>query len=203
MEAELDQAAATGLIDQAVLQDLPERFRPWKRRCHCSCFFEKKAGTNYAPAFASLLGVIDEVAKGLVIQKLNGAMPTTTPEQKSWFEPYLGKTDAKTHRHYQEIARNLQKTLVYRTSIPPLGLLRNCFDFALNDKNALSGVFDTISDEFRYTRGARSTCRHTGCQRLPQYAHRSSGEAAQRCHRSEEGAERMDQHPDLAMERAI
>lgn len=155
VEAELDQAAATGLIDEAMLQDLPERLRKAvEEAVSLFLFFGNKTGTNYASAFTSLLGVIDESAKGLVIQKLSGAMPTTAPEQKAWFEPYLGKTDIKMHRHYQELARNLQKTLVYKTGVSPLGLVRNCFDFALNDKNALTGVFDAIKDEFRYL-GAR------------------------------------------------
>ena len=42
------------------------------------------------------------------------------------------------HRHYTELARNLRKTLVYQTGVSPLGLLRNCYDYALNDATALT-----------------------------------------------------------------
>lgn len=155
VETELDQAAAAGLIDEAVLQDLPERLRKAvEEAVSLFLFFEKKAGKNYAPAFTSLLGVIDETAKGFVIQKLMSAMPLAAPDQKAWFDPYLGKVDPKTHRHYQELARNLQKTLVFKSGVSPLGLLRNCLDYALNDRNSLTGVFEAIKDEFRYA-GAR------------------------------------------------
>lgn len=153
--AEIDQAAASGLLDEQALQALPERLRKAvEEAVSLYLFFEKKPSANYAPAFAALLGVVDETAKGLVIQKLTSAMPTASPEQKAWFEPYFGKADAKTHRHYQEMARNLQKTLAFKTGVSPLGLLRNCFDYALNDKNSLTGVFEVIKDEFRYP-GAR------------------------------------------------
>ena len=155
VEEEIESAAASGLVEEAALQELPERLKKAvEEAVSLFLFFERKTGANYAPAFAALLGVIDETAKGLVTQKLSAAMPTTAPDQRTWFEPYLGKIDARTHRHYQELARNLQKTLVFKAGVSPLGLLRNCFDYALNDKNALTGVFETIKDAFRYP-GAR------------------------------------------------
>jgi hypothetical protein len=59
------------------------------------------------------------------------------------------------HRHYTELARNLRKTLVYQTGVSPLGLLRNCYDYALNDATALTGVFEAVRDELRLP-GARA-----------------------------------------------
>ena len=59
------------------------------------------------------------------------------------------------HRHYTELARNLRKTLVYQTGVSPLGLLRNCYDYALNDSTALTGAFDAVRDELRLP-GARA-----------------------------------------------
>jgi type III restriction enzyme len=153
--AEAEQATSSGLVDEQVLERLPKRLRKAvEEAVSLYLFFEKKPSPNYAPAFAALLGAVDETAKGLVIQKLSRLMPVAAPDQKTWFEPYLGKVDSKTHRHYQEFARNLQKTLVFKTGVSPLGLLRNCFDYALDDKNSLTGVFEAIRSEFRYP-GAR------------------------------------------------
>jgi hypothetical protein len=112
-------------------------------------FFERKQGVNYAPVFSALLGVMDEAAKALIIQKLTPAMPQNAPDQREWFSPYLAKVDQRMHRHYQEIGRNLQKTLVYKSGVSPLGLLRNCMDYALNDRTSLTGAFSAIKDEFR------------------------------------------------------
>ena len=155
--AEVDRVTGSGLVDEQVMILLPERVqKAVEEAVSLYLFFENKPHSNYVPAFTALLGVLDETVKGLVIQKLSRLMPTTTHEQKSWFEPYLGKVDSKTHRHYQEMARNLQKTLVFKTAgISPLGV--DCgivLHFALNDKNNLTGVFEAIKNEFRYP-GAR------------------------------------------------
>jgi hypothetical protein len=98
---------------------------------------------------------MDETARGLVVQKLQDRLPAAAPAQQGWFEPYLAKVDSRMHRHYMELARNLRKTLVYQTGVSPLGLLRNCYDYALNDATALTGVFEAIRDELRLP-GARA-----------------------------------------------
>ena len=116
-------------------------------------FFEKKPGVNHAPAFTALLGVLDETARGLVVQRLSSGLPTATRDQAAWFEPYLAKVDPRMHRHYVELARNLRKTLVYQSGVSPLGLLRSCLDYALNDATQLTGVFAAVREAFRKTGG--------------------------------------------------
>ena len=141
-------------MDPKLLEGLPERFRKAADEAvSLFVFFEKKTGVNYAPVFTALLGVLDEAAKALLVQRLLPKMPATAPEQKAWFDPYLGGLDPRLHRHYQETARNLRKTLVYQSGVSPLGLLRNCLDFALNDSAKLTGVFDAIRDGFRFKGG--------------------------------------------------
>jgi len=143
-----------GLVDQKVLDALPER---WRKAANESIslfrFFEKKSDVNYAPVFTALLGVIDEAAKGFVLQKLTPLIPANTQEQRDWFEPYFGAVEHTKRRHYEEMARNLRKALVYRNGISPLGLLRNCLDYALNDNMRLTGVFEALKAEFRFSGG--------------------------------------------------
>ena len=103
--------------------------------------------------FTALLGVIDESAKGLLIQKLTPKMPSNAPDQKTWFEPYLASVDKRMVRHYEEVARNLRKTLVYKNGLSPLGLLRSALDYALNDNAKLTGVFEAVKSELRFTGG--------------------------------------------------
>ena len=103
--------------------------------------------------FTALLGVVDETAKGLVLQKLTPKMPGNMQEQKDWFEPYLGGADRRMTPHYEQLARNLKKTLVYRNGVSPLGLLRSCMDYALNDNTKLTGVFEALKSEFRFSGG--------------------------------------------------
>lgn len=116
-------------------------------------FFEKKEGVNYAPVFAALLGVVDETAKGMILNKLSDKVPSNNTDQRAWFEPYLQKVDRRTIPHYEKTASNLRKTLVFRNGVSPLGLLRSCLDYALNDKTKITGVFEAIKSEFRFTGG--------------------------------------------------
>ena len=144
-----------GLVDEALLAALPERLRKAaEESVSLYRFFERKPGVNYAPVFTALLGVIDECAKGLLLQKLTPRMPASPPDQKTWFEPYVVGVDRRMVRHYEEMARNLRKTLVYKQGLSPLGLLRNCLDYALNDTTRLTGVLEATKDEFKF-QGAR------------------------------------------------
>lgn len=146
---------AYGLIDEKLLSTLPERFRKAAEESMALFrFFENKPAVNYAPVFTALLGVVDEAAKGVIQQKLTPRMPGNMQEQKEWFEPYLGAADSRTIPHYQQLARNLKRMLVYKNGISPLGLLRSCADYSLNDSTKLTGVFEAIKSEFRFS-GAR------------------------------------------------
>jgi len=145
---------AKGLVGEKMLAALPERLRKAaEESVSLYRFFEKKPCVNYAPVFTALLGVIDESAKGLLIQKLTPRMPTNAPDQKTWFEPYLAAVDKRMVRHYEEVARNLRKTLVYKNGLSPLGLLRSALDYALNDNAKLTGVFEAVKSELRFTGG--------------------------------------------------
>jgi type III restriction enzyme len=46
-------------------------------------FFENKEGMNYSPVFTALLGSLDEAARGLIVRRLQPAMPATVPDQKN------------------------------------------------------------------------------------------------------------------------
>ena len=151
---EAQVAEAKGLVDAKVLAALPERMRKAADEAiSLFRFFEKKPEVNYAPVFTALLGVVDETAKGLILQKLTRQMPGNMQEQKDWFESYFGAADRRTIPHYEQLARNLKKTLVYRNGVSPLGLLRNCLEYALNDNTKLTGIFEAVKGEFRFSGG--------------------------------------------------
>src|SRR5690606_9741935 len=74
---------AQSIVDKKLLDALPERFRKAvDESISLFGFFEKKQGVNYAPVFTALLGVIDETAKGLVLQKLTPKMPPNMQDQR-------------------------------------------------------------------------------------------------------------------------
>jgi len=143
-----------GLVDSELLNSLPERLRKAAdESISLFSFFEKKQDVNYAPVFTALLGVIDETSKSLVIQKLTPRMPPNVQDQRDWFEPYFGSLEHTKRRHYEEMARNLRKTLVYKNGVSPVGLLRNCLEYALNDNTRIPGVFEAVKAELRFGGG--------------------------------------------------
>ncbi len=152
LEGRMDEAQ--GLVDAKILAALPTRMRKAAdESISLFRFFEKKSEVNYAPVFTAMLGVVDEVAKGLILQKLTPLMPSGMQEQREWFEPYFGTADRRLIPHYEQLARNLKKTLVYRNGVSPLGLLRSCLEYALNDNTKLTGVFESVKGEFRFSGG--------------------------------------------------
>lgn len=141
------------LIATDVLEALPTRYQHAVGQATMLLrFMRSKENMNYAAAFNALLGPLDEAAKGMLLRKLQPSTPTMAAEQGAWFEPYFEARGGK-RRHYEDMARNLKKTLIYGNGISPIGLLRSCFDFALNDKTRIDGVFAAVREAFRITGG--------------------------------------------------
>lgn len=145
-------APVQSLVDEKLLSGLPSRLRKAADdAAELFRFLEKKQQMSFTPAFNPLLGVIDEAARGLVCKKLQPLIPQGAVKERDWFEPHYAKLDGSQRRHYEELARNLRKTLVLHSGVSPLGLLRNCLDHALNDRYKPGGVFDSIRVAFKFT----------------------------------------------------
>ncbi|MEO9254384.1 MAG: restriction endonuclease subunit R, partial [Tepidiformaceae bacterium] len=67
--------------------------------------------------------------------------------------PYVGNLSGPDRGRYADIARNLKKTLVFDSGLSPVGLLRNCLDFAVNQNAKLGGVFDAVRETFKVAGG--------------------------------------------------
>lgn len=80
-------------------------------------------------------------------------MPDSVNDQKVWFEPYLRDADHKKLKFYEDLARNLKRTLVFNNGQSPLGLLRLCLDFALNDTVKIGGALEAVRAQFRFQGG--------------------------------------------------
>ena len=143
-----------GIVDEATLQALPPRYRKAVEQATMLFrFFENKEGMNYSPVFNALLGSLDEAARGLLVRRLQPAMPPKVDDQKTWLDPYLRDVDRRMQSHYQNMAQNLKRTLVFNNGIMPLGLLRSCMEYALNDNTKIDGVFQTVKEKFRVAGG--------------------------------------------------
>ncbi len=138
-----------GIVDKNILIALPERYRrAAEQAISVFRFLENKSDINYGQVFQALLGSLDEACRGLIMRRLLPLMPEGRREQDAWFSPYVGNLGSERSK-YQNIAQNLKKTLVYRNGFSPLGLLRTCLDYALNDSTKISGVFEAIKETFK------------------------------------------------------
>jgi type III restriction enzyme len=158
ISAEVDEKKpeVSGLLEESVLNALGPRYRKAvEQAVMLFRFLENKESMNFAPVFNALLGAIDEASKGLVVRRLQDLMPATAAEQKAWFAPYLGSAEGGKRRHYESMAQNLKRTLVFGNGLSPLGLLRNCLDFALNDTKEICQAFDAVRARFN-AEGARA-----------------------------------------------
>lgn len=143
-----------GLIDEATLKVLPPRYRKAADQAVMLFkFMESKEGLNFAPVFNALLGSVDEAARGLILRRLLQDLPAAEQEQKAWLAPYFGKLEERQKPYFLQMAQNLKRTVVFKNGVSPLGLLRGCLDYALNDNNRLGGVYDAVRNRFKVQGG--------------------------------------------------
>ena len=141
-------------INPALLEALPPRYKKASEEAITLYrFLEKKEGVNLSPIFQTLFGSMDEAARGLIDRRLSPEKPSDIHDQKDWFEPYFDKVDGRTRNQYGKMTNNLKRTLIYQNGISPIGLLRSCLDFALNDKNKIGGVFEAVKKKFQVKGG--------------------------------------------------
>ena len=148
-EAEEETVEFEGIVEKVILEALPDRYRKAAEQAiSVFRFLEKKQDINYAQVFQALLSCIDESCRGLLLRRLLPLMPDMVHDQNAWFNPYVDDLGRNQSQRYLTIARKLKKTLVYRNGFSPLGLLRTCLDYALNDSNKITGIFQAIREQF-------------------------------------------------------
>ena len=139
-----------GIVDKAILEALPERYRKASEQAiSVFRFLENKKEINYGQVFQAMLGSIDEACRGLILKRLLPLTPDIPQQQNAWFYPYVDNLGRGKAQYYTSLAKNLKKTLVFRNGFSPLGLLRNCIDYALNDNTKITGVFEAIKNTFK------------------------------------------------------
>ncbi|GIK53229.1 MAG: type III restriction endonuclease subunit R [Planctomycetota bacterium] len=145
------KATATEFIDNAALEALPGRYRKAIDDAVTLFYFvASKPGMNFASAFNGLLGPLDEAARSMIMRLLVPEMPTSVPDQKAWFTPYISGVSQGAKKGWEEVALKLKKTLVFNNGFSPIGLLRSCLDFAVNQYPPFTGVFEAIKGKFQF-----------------------------------------------------
>jgi type III restriction enzyme len=112
-------------------------------------FLEKKAGQSFAPVFTPLLGPLDEASKAVLLKRLGPEIPTERETQKKFFETNVSGLTEKEADDYKRRSSNLKRTLVDQNGMSPIGLLRECLQYARDSKKPVGPVFDCVKKEFQ------------------------------------------------------
>ena len=135
-----------------ILKNLPERYaKAISDSVILYKFTENKKEMSFAGIFASLFGIVEESAKGLIHRRLEPSLPDTVQDQKYWFKPYTAFMRENDAKYYESMAQNLKRTLVFKNGFSPLGLLRSCLEYASRNEPELEGVFEAIRENMRFT----------------------------------------------------
>ena len=64
-------------------------------------------------------------------------VPTGRVAEKDFFNPMLSSIEQKKWKYYQEEVKKLERTLVFRSPISPMGHLKFCLEYAIKSKEVL------------------------------------------------------------------
>jgi type III restriction enzyme len=146
-----EKVAIPALVPQAELDALsPALKKTAEEALLMYDFLSKRPNPNFAPAFTGMLGAVDSAARKLLIDRLMPAVPTMPQDQRVFFDSYLVGQGKMPPNHYERVIANLRKSLLYNAGMMPIGLLRDCLDYALNDTARFPGVLEAARNAFRF-----------------------------------------------------
>jgi|LGVF01.1.fsa_nt_gb hypothetical protein len=91
---------------------------------------------------------MDEAARGFILRNMQDAVPAERDKQFEFFHPDLNNLPAGEANFHQRQAKNLERTLVDKNGLMPIGLLRWILDYAKSTRRKVSGVFDASRIKF-------------------------------------------------------
>ncbi len=68
--------------------------------------------------------------------------------QKDFFNPILSSIDPNKRKYYQDELKKLERTVVFRSPISPMGHLKFCLEYAAQEVDTIGGVLHSIKGLF-------------------------------------------------------
>jgi type III restriction enzyme len=144
-----DASDLSEFISSEQFSELPPRYQKGiEQAVNLFRHLERKSGISFAPAFTSLLGPIDEAAKGLMIDVLGVDLPDGDSELAQFFNPDLTAIPDAERERLKRNAFSLRQTLVDRKGSMPIGVLRWSLNYAKSPRPSFGGIFTTIKQRF-------------------------------------------------------
>lgn len=108
-------------------------------------FTENKENLSFAPAFTPLMGSLEDASNTLLLERLGPFVPNSRPAQKDFFNPDLSTFDKA--KYYQAEIKKLERTLLFRSPISPMGHLKFAAEVGLKG-DAKGAIFDALGKAF-------------------------------------------------------
>jgi len=91
---------------------------------------------------------MEDACNAVILARLLPTMPSSRVSEKEFFNPILSSIDQKKWKYYQDELKKLERTLVFRSPISPMGHLKFCLEYAIKSKEVLGGVLGAIKLQF-------------------------------------------------------
>jgi len=111
-------------------------------------FLENKENLSFAAVFTPLLGALEDASNTLLLGILSPAVPSGRIVEKQFFSPILTSLDGKKQKYFQDEIKKLERTLVFRSPISPVGHLRFCLEYANKGREELGGILKVVKEAF-------------------------------------------------------
>jgi type III restriction enzyme len=102
-------------------------------------FTENKEDLSFAPAFTPLIGALENESTVLLLDRLSPFVPAARVAQEDFFAPDLTDLDKRKSVYYKSEINKIQRLLLFRSPISPLGHLKFVLDVA--SKPEVKGSF--------------------------------------------------------------
>lgn len=113
-------------------------------------FLAKKPDRSLAPAFTALLGPLDDGALVLLLKILEPVIPAENHARIAFFEPDLTGLPPGEADMFRRNGGNLRRTLINRSGMSPIGLLRWCLRQSRESEPRAGGIFVHVHRRFAF-----------------------------------------------------
>jgi type III restriction enzyme len=147
-----DQEEAPLRLEEFVIEadfsKLPPRYQQNIRQAVMLYrFIENKDGLSFTPVFTPLIGSLEDASNTLLVERLGPFVPNNKPAQKDFFNPDLSGHDKA--KYYQGEIKKLERTIVFRSPISPMGHLKFAIEVGLKAENH-AGILKALAEAFGY-----------------------------------------------------
>lgn len=128
-------------IDPDLLNSLPQAYKTAiEQSITLFMIGENHKPFYYSSVFTPLFNPLDSACKTFIHNQLDPYVPTNPTQQQAFFDVARGSS-------LNNQAVNLRKTLVYKSGLSPIGLLRFCLTF--ENRENFGGIFRSVIDAFK------------------------------------------------------